>query len=470
MATNGSAAAVESKLPRAKGSTGRVSLPLSSHQPAPYTGPSRDEVLALRRQYLTPGLITYYKEPLLVAEGHMQYVWDETGKQYLDGFAGIVSVSVGHCHPRVVEKVKEQIGKLQHTTTIYLHPTIALFGKKLAEHMPVGSDLSVSYFTNSGSEANEIAILSAREYTGNSEVISLRNGYHGGTQATMGLTAHGTWKFRTNPGLNVKHATPGYCYRCPYGLDYPSCDVKCARDVEDLIRYETCGEVACYIAEPIQGVGGAVTPPPEYFQIVYEIVRKHGGLCIADEVQTGFGRTGTKFWGFQNWSVTPDLVTMAKGIGNGAPLGACVTRPEIAAVMKNRLHFNTFGGNPVSMTQGLATLEVIDHENIQENALQVGTHLKNRLLEVQERQPLVGEVRGMGLMLGVELVRDRRTKEPANTEAALVLELCKERGLLVGKGGLFGNTLRIKPPMCLTKDDADFLVDCLDEVLGLIVK
>jgi alanine-glyoxylate transaminase/(R)-3-amino-2-methylpropionate-pyruvate transaminase len=425
-------------------------------------------VLALRRQYLTPGLITYYKDPLLVVEGHMQYLWDETGKQYLDGFAGIVSVSVGHCHPRVVEKVKEQIGKLQHTTTIYLHPVIGLMGKKLAEHMPGGSELSVSYFTSSGSEANEIAILSAREYTGNSEVISLRNGYHGGTQATMGLTAHSTWKFKSNPGPNVKHATPGYCYRCPYGLEYPSCDVRCARDVEELIRYETCGEVSCFIAEPIQGVGGAVTPPPEYFQIIYEIVRKHGGLCIADEVQTGFGRTGTKFWGFQNWGVTPDLVTLAKGIGNGAPLGACVTRPEIASVMKNRLHFNTFGGNPVSMTQGLATLDVIDRENIQENALQVGTHLKNRLLEVQERQPLIGEVRGMGLMLGVELVRDRRTKEPANTEAALVLDLCKERGLLVGKGGLFGNTLRIKPPMCLTKDDADFLADCLDEVLGLV--
>jgi alanine-glyoxylate transaminase/(R)-3-amino-2-methylpropionate-pyruvate transaminase len=426
-------------------------------------------VLALRRQYLTPGLITYYKDPLLVVEGHMQYLWDESGKQYLDGFAGIVSVSVGHCHPYVVEKVREQTGKLQHTTTIYLHPTIALMGKKLAEHMTPDSELTVSYFSSSGSEANELALLSAREFTGNSELISLRNGYHGGTQATMGLTAHGTWKFKSNSGINVKYATPGYCYRCPYGLEYPSCEVRCARDIENLIRYETCGEVACFIAEPIQGVGGAVTPPPEYFQIAYEIVRRHGGLCIADEVQTGFGRTGAKFWGFQNWGVTPDVVTMAKGIGNGAPLGACVTRPEIAAVMKNRLHFNTFGGNPVSMTQGLATLEVIDRENIQQNALRVGTHLKNRLLEVQKRQPLVGEVRGMGLMLGVELVRDRRTKEPANAEAAEVLELCKERGLLLGKGGLFGNTLRIKPPMCVTKDDADFLADCLDEVLGLVV-
>jgi alanine-glyoxylate transaminase / (R)-3-amino-2-methylpropionate-pyruvate transaminase len=445
-----------------------LELPPCDHAPGAHKGPSKAEVLALRQQYLTPGLITYYRDPLLIVEGKMQYVWDETGKRYLDAFAGIVTVSVGHCHPYVVEKVREQVGKLQHTTTIYLHPTIGLFAKKLAEHMPAESGLTVSYFTNSGSEANELAVLMAREFTGRAEVISLRNGYHGGTQAAMGLTAHGTWKFPSNPPSAVKHATPGYCYRCPFGLTYPSCDVRCARDVEPLIRYETCGQPACFIGEPIQGVGGAVTPPREYFQIVYDIVRRFGGVCIADEVQTGFGRTGTHFWGFENWGVTPDLVTMAKGIGNGAPLGACVTRPEIARTLTSRLHFNTFGGNPISMTQGLATLEVIDRENIQENARVVGGHLKQRLLELQDRQPLIGEVRGLGLMLGVELVRDRQTKEPASTETADLLERCKERGLLIGKGGLFGNVLRIKPPMCLTKIDADFIVDCLDESLSLV--
>jgi alanine-glyoxylate transaminase/(R)-3-amino-2-methylpropionate-pyruvate transaminase len=451
-----------------RATTKPAALPACEHTPAPYDGPSRDEVLAMRREYLTPGLITYYREPLLIVEGHMQYLWDETGKQYLDGFAGIVTVSVGHCHPRIVAKVREQVGRLQHVTTIYLHPAIGQLGKKLAGVMPPSSGLTQCEFTNSGSEANEVAILMCREFTGNADVISLRNGYHGGTSATMGLTAHGSWKFKTNPASPVKHATPGYCYRCPYGLEYPSCDVKCARDIEDLIRYETPGEVACFIAESIQGVGGTVTPPPEYFAIAYEIVHKYGGLCIADEVQTGYGRTGTKYWGFENWGVTPDLVTTAKGIGNGVPLAACVTRPEIARMLKNRIHFNTFAGNPVSMTQGLATLEVIESEGIQQNALAVGTHLKERLLELQEHQPLIGEVRGMGLMLGVELVRDRQTKEPASDETALLLELCKERGLLLGKGGLFGNTLRIKPPMCLTRDDADFLVDCLDEVLTLL--
>jgi alanine-glyoxylate transaminase/(R)-3-amino-2-methylpropionate-pyruvate transaminase len=251
-------------------------------------------------------------------------------------------------------------------------------------------------------------------------------------------------------------------------LTYPSCDVRCARDVEALIRYETAGQVACFIGEPIQGVGGAVTPPPEYFSIVYEIVRKFGGLCIADEVQTGFGRTGEHFWGFENWNVTPDLVTMAKGIGNGAPLGACVTRPEIARVMSNRIHFNTFGGNPVSMTQGLATLEVIDRDRLQENARVVGAHLRQRLLELQERHAIIGEVRGLGLMLGVELVKDRTTKEPAGAATLEVLELARERGLLLGRGGLDGNVLRIKPPLCITRDDADFVGDCLDEVLGIV--
>ncbi|MCA9239515.1 MAG: aspartate aminotransferase family protein [Planctomycetales bacterium] len=441
-------------------------LPIINHAPAPYDGPSREEVIALRKQYVSQGVITYYKEPLMIVEGHMQYVYDETGRRYLDAFAGIVTVSVGHCHPAVIEKVREQTGRLQHTTTIYLHPTITQFAEKLAEKMPPG--LTRSYFTNSGSEANEIAILSAREFTGNFDVIALRNAYHGGTATTMGLTAHGTWKFKSNQQPGVHHTHAGYCYRCPYGLTYPSCDLKCAHDIKEVIQYQTPGEVACFIAEPIQGVGGAVTPPKEYFQIVYDIVRAHGGICIADEVQGGFGRTGEHYWSHQNWGVAPDAITMAKGIGNGAPLGALTTTEAISEVMTNRIHFNTFGGNPVSMTQGLATLEVIDEEGIQQNALEVGGYLKESLLDLQKKHSLIGEVRGLGLMLGVELVRDRASKEPANTETAAVMEEMKLRGVLVGKGGLNGNTLRIKPPMCLTKDDADYLVATLDEVLSIL--
>jgi len=441
---------------------------MTTHVPEKYDGPSKAEVIALRQQYLSPGLVTYYKEPLLLVEGKMQYLWDETGKQYLDAFAGIVTVSVGHAHPTVLEKVTKQLGKLQHTTTIYLHPTIGQLGKKLADKMPADSGLSMSYITNSGSEANEVAILSAREFTKNTDVISLRNSYHGGTSLPMSLTAHSNWKFKSNTSTNIKHAPVAYCYRCPYDLEYPSCGVKCAKDVENLIKYETPGEVACFIGEPIQGVGGTVMPPKEYFGIVYDIVRKYGGLCIADEVQTAFGRTGEHYWGFQNFGVIPDMVTMAKGLGNGVPIGAMTTRPEIAAMMKNRVHFNTFGGNPISVTQGLATLEVIDAEGTMANAKAVGGHLKNRLLELQQKHALIGEVRGLGLMLGVELVKDRKSKEPASTEAAAIMELCKERGLILGKGGLFGNTLRIKPPMCITETDADFLVDTIDETLGLV--
>lgn len=443
---------------------------LDSPPPAPYEGPSREQVLALRQQYLTPGLLTYYREPLLIAQGSMQYVWDDQGKQYLDAFAGVVTVSVGHCHPRVVERVRDQVGKLHHTTTLYLHPTVGQLGQKLASHMPPDSQLHSSYFTNSGSEANELAVLMSREFTGNTDIISLRNGYHGGTQGTMSLVAVGTWKFPSNLNVNVRHATPGYCYRCPLGLSYPSCDVKCASDVESLIRHETSGKVAAFIAEPIQGVGGVVTPPPEYFQIVYDTVRRFGGLCIADEVQTAFGRTGDHYWGFQNWGVVPDMVTMAKGLGGGIPIGACVTRPDIAQTIKSRLHFNTFGGNPISMTYGLATLEVIDAEGLQENARIVGEHLKSRLLALRDRYTLIGDVRGKGLMLGLELVRDRETKEPAATELVELLELAKERGLLIGKGGLYGNVVRIKPPMCFTRNDADFLVECLDEAFAEMEK
>jgi alanine-glyoxylate transaminase/(R)-3-amino-2-methylpropionate-pyruvate transaminase len=411
--------------------------------------------------------LTYYQDdPLMLVEGKMQYVWDETGKQYLDAVGGIVTTSVGHCHPEVVERVEGQLKTLQHATTIYLHPTVAQYGKCLADHFPSGSDLKVSYFVNSGSEANDLAILTARQCTGRFDVVALRHAYHGGSPGAMAVTAHSTWKYTTPHSFGVHHGMPGYCFRCPLGLNYPDCEVKCARDIGELIKFATPGQVACFIAEPIMGVGGFVTPPPEYFQIAYEEVRKAGGLCIADEVQTGFGRTGTKFWGFENWNVVPDLVTMAKGIGNGTALGAVTTRPEVAQAMTSRIHFNTFGGNPVQMSQAQAVMDVIDGEGIQENSRVVGGHIRSRLLELQEKHPIVGEVRGMGLLLGMELVRDRVTKEPADTETVEVLQQTRLRGLLLGKGGFYGNVLRLAPPMCLTLADADFLVDCLDDVFA----
>jgi alanine-glyoxylate transaminase/(R)-3-amino-2-methylpropionate-pyruvate transaminase len=440
-------------------------VPASPHKPAPYKGPSRDEVLALRKQYLTPALLTYYKEPIMIVEGKMQYVWDEKGRQYLDGFAGIVTVSVGHCHPKVNEKVMEQVGKLQHTTTIYLHPNVALFGEKLAKKMPKGTGLEVTYFVNSGSDANDLNVMMARMFTGNDTIIALRNGYHGGSPTAMGLTAHGTWKFPVPQGQGVLHHPAPYCYRCPYGMEFPSCGLHCAKQLEEKIQYETSGKIAAFFAESIQGVGGTVVPPPGYMKMVYDIARKYGGVCIADEVQTGFGRTGSHYWGFEMNEVVPDMVTMAKGIGNGAVIGATTTRMEIAKTMQQRIHFNTFGGNPVSMAMGMATLDVMDAEGIQANAKKIGDHLLAGMRDLQKKHALIGDVRGAGLMLGMELVKDRKTKEPAKAETAELVESCRESGLLVGKGGLHGNVLRIKPPMCITLADADFMLECFD--LGL---
>ena len=443
----------------------RVDHPATDHVPRPYTGPSKDEILAMRRQYTNPTIFTIYKEPLLIVEGYMQYLYDETGRRYLDFFAGIVTVSVGHCHPKVVKAVQDQAATLQHTTTIYLHPNFPLLAKKLASKMPKGLD--VTYFTNSGSEANDLAIQMARLYTGHTDVIALRNGYHGGSPSSAGLTSLHTWKFPVGGDGHVHHAVNPDPYRSPFSGTPEEIATKSAQDIRDLIRYSTPGTVAAFIAEPMQGVGGATHGARNYLKEVYAIIRAHGGLCVADEVQTGFGRTGEHYWGFQHWDVVPDFVTMAKGIGNGAPLAAVTTRMEIAKSLTQRLHFNTFGGNPVSMAAGLAVLDIIDEENIQERARVLGARLKSGLERLQRSHRIVGDVRGMGLMLGVELVRDRATKEPAKGEAVEVLEATREMGLLIGKGGLDGNVLRIKPPMCITDEDVDFALDVFDQAFVL---
>jgi alanine-glyoxylate transaminase/(R)-3-amino-2-methylpropionate-pyruvate transaminase len=440
-------------------------MPASSHQPTPYTGPSREEILALRRTYMNPGILTYYDEPMCIIEGHMQYVWDDQGRQYVDCAGGIVSISVGHCHPEITRRVREQVGRLVHTTTLYLHPTVALYARKLAEHFPPGSNLTQTYFGNSGSEANEYAVLMARLHTNRDEVLALRNGYHGGTGATMRLTAISDWKFSADAGVNVKFCCPGYCYRCPFEKTYPACDLECAAHIEDVIRHETAAEPACFIAEPIQGVGGVIVPPREYFQKAYEIVRRYGGLCIADEVQTAWGRTGGGFWGFQNFDVVPDMVTMAKGIGNGAPLSAVTTRPEIAQSLSRKLHFNTFGGNPVSATHGLAALDVMDQIDTQRCAREVGGYFQDRLKALQDKHAWIGDVRGMGLLLAVELVEDRATKTPATSTAKRLVERLRRLGVLVGKAGCDWNILRFAPPMCITRADVDYVVESVDQAL-----
>ncbi len=438
-------------------------LPPYNHQPKPYTGPSYREVMEMRKHYLPPALLTYYKNPIMIVEGSMQYVYDEKERRYLDGIGGIVTISVGHCHPYVTQKAREQLETLQHTSTIYLHPNITEFARMLAQKMP--GDLSVCYFVNSGSEANDLALLMARLYTGNYDIIALRNGYHGGIASAMGLTAHSTWKFNYPHNFGIHHAIAPDPYRGPWGRNEPDAGAKYAADIQDLIEYATPGRVAAFFAESIQGVGGAVVYPEDYLKNAYHYTRKAGGVCIADEVQTGFGRTGTHYWGFETQGVIPDIVTMAKGIGNGAPLAAVVTTPEIAKPLAERIHFNTFGGNPVSCAIGKAVLEVIDRKHLQQNCLERGNQLMEGLKTLMSKYDLVGDIRGKGLMIGVELVRDLKTKEPAKDECAYVFERAKELGLLIGKGGLYGNVLRIKPPMCIAPPDVDFILEVLETSL-----
>jgi alanine-glyoxylate transaminase/(R)-3-amino-2-methylpropionate-pyruvate transaminase len=282
----------------------------------------------------------------------------------------------------------------------------------------------------------------------------------------MALTSHHTWKFNVPHSFGVQHARMPDLYRGPFGPDDPGAGKKYAADVEDLIRFGTSGNIAAFIAESIQGVGGTVVFPDGYLKHAYGHARAAGGLCIADEVQAGFGRTGTHFWGFETQGVIPDIVTMAKGIGNGCPLAAVVTTPEIARTLATRIHFNTFGGNPVSMAQGRAVLNVIEKEGLQANSLKIGRILSEGLHRLAAKHSLIGEVRGLGLMLGVELVKDHATKKPARDECAEVFERCKDLGLLIGKGGLFGNVLRIKPPMCLNEAGASFMLEVLDEALS----
>jgi len=418
-----------------------------------------EEAVRKHKEFLWPAVTNFYKEPLVADHASMQYVWDVEGRKYLDFFGGILTISVGHSNPKVTGPVKAQIDRLQHLSTLYPNEAIVALAEKVSQITP--GTLHSSFFTSSGSEANEAAILLARMATGSYDVVALRHSYSGGSSLTKGLTGQAPWRKSGIISMGVSHAINPYCYRCPLGLKYPDCEVACAKDVENLIQTGTSGQIAAFIAEPIQGVGGFITPPPEYFKIVFNAIKQYGGLFISDEVQTGFGRTGKKWFGIEHWEVVPDIMTCAKGMANGTPIGATITTEELAASFQG-LTISTFGGNPVTSVAARATIQVIEEENLLENADIVGTYFRGKLEGLQEKYPVIGDVRGKGLMLGLELVKDRATKEPAPAATTQLLERARENGLLIGKGGLHGNVIRLSPMLNISKSDVDEAIRLLD--------
>ena len=423
---------------------------------------TKDEIILANKEFLFPAIFHYFKEPLVVSHAKNQYVWDADGNQYLDFFGGIVTVSVGHCNDQVNAKVHKQLDTLQHVSTVFANEPQAALAKKIASLTP-GGKLTKSFFTNSGTEANENAILAARCYTGNTEIVALRHSYHGRSAMAMTLTGQGAW--RMGPAqAGIVHAHNAYCYRCPFGLTYPSCEVRCAQDMEEMIRSTTSGRIAGFIGEPIQGVGGFITPPKEYFQIVEKIVRSHGGLFISDEVQTGWGRTGGKWFGIEQWGVTPDIITSAKGLGNGSPIGLTVARADVADAFKG-LTISTFGGNPVTTTAAKAVIDFIEEQNLMANCTETGSYLRSGLEDLREKHPLIGDVRGMGLLQAIELVEDRKTRAPAAKQTNILMEAARENRILIGKGGMYGNVIRLSPPMNIGRSDVDQFIGLLDKSL-----
>ena len=419
------------------------------------------------QDYLFPAVKNYYKESVVVARAKGARVEDMEGNSYLDFFGGILTVSVGHANEDVNREVITQINNLTHVSSLYPTLPVVELAEKLVNLAP--GKLDKCFFTASGTEADETAVMMAQLYTGNYELIALRHGYSGRSLLAQSLTAHASWRALPTQVAAVKHALSPYCYRCPLKLTYPECGVACAEDVEELIQTTTTGQIAGILVEPIQGVGGFITPPPEYFKIVAEIVRNHGGIFISDEVQTGFGRTG-KMWGIEQYDVEPDMITAAKGIANGMPLAAVVTTSDIAATLtKNTI--STFGGNPVSCAAAKATINVIQRDELDKNAEEMGDILRKGLEQLQEKYPkVIGEVRGMGLMQAIELVVDETKKDrtPNPDAAEQLMEETKARGLLIGRGGLYANAMRISPPLNITKSEVEEAIGILNDSFAAI--
>lgn len=422
------------------------------------TASRSQEIFQAQQEYLFPCVGHLYQEPIVLVRGEGTKVWDADGKEYLDFFSGILSTSIGHCHPRLVAAVSEQAKTLGHTSTLYVTQPQVEAAQRLAEIAP--GNLKRTFFTNSGTEAIETAINLACVYTGRMEVIALRSAYHGRSTLATNLTGLSSWRPLPSFLANIKHTMAPYPYRCRFKTP---CDESCAeeyaRDLEEVILSTTNGHPAAFLAETIQGAGGFVVPPPGYFQRVAEIIRGYGGVLIIDEVQAGFGRTG-KWFGIEHWDVVPDIMVMAKGVAGGMPVGATITTDEIAESWKGKT-ISTFGGNPVCTAAMAATLDVMREEDVPGNAEARGAQLRSGLLALAEDYPWIGDVRGKGLMQAIELVEDRTSKEPDAARTTAFMEASKGEGLLLGKAGLRDNVLRFGPSLLVTEAEVE---DALERV------
>ncbi|HZZ43781.1 MAG TPA: aspartate aminotransferase family protein [Tepidisphaeraceae bacterium] len=428
---------------------------------------SESETVRKHKEYLFPAVSLYYPEPIAITKGEGHYVWDDQGNKYLDAFGGVLTVSIGHANPKVVAAIVDQVKKVSHTSTLYATEAQSNLAEKLAHIAP--GNLKKSFFSSSGTEANETAVAAAKTYTGRTELVVLRHSYSGRSATTLAMCGQSAWKKVPNNVPGIHHAHAPYCYRCPFGQEYPSCGLKCAEDIEELILTETGGEIAAFFAETVIGAGGFIVPPPGYFEKAAGIARKYGGLFISDEVQAAWGRTGKHMFGISHWNVTPDILTSAKGMGNGTPIGLTIATPEVAAKYPG-VTFATFGGNPVSCAAAHATIDYIESEKLVQNCATTGAYLGDQLKALKEKHPLIGDARGLGLMQALELVKDRKTKEPAPQQTTAVLNELKNQGVLIGKGGVYGNVLRTGLMLHAGKPEVDQLIAALDTSLTVAAK
>jgi len=420
---------------------------------------TREELVSKYKEFLMPQVSTSYTDPLCLEKGEGEYVFDYNGEKYLDFYTGIMVVVSGHCNKKVTKAVADQIEKLQHSSSFFINKPVVELAEKLAEITP--GNLKQSFFVNSGSEAVEGAINLAQIHTGNSTVIGLQHGYHGRTLLTRSLTALSEWRTGATNAPDLRYTPNAYCYRCPFNTTPENCDMACARYLEQVIQTQTEGKIACVLAETIQGVGGLIVPPLDYFKVLSKITREYGGLLISDEVQCGFGRSGEKIFAIEHYGVEPDMIVMAKGMANGFPIGAFIASKDVAQSFHGP-SVSTFGGNPVSSAAAVANIEFLSENNSLQNSKLMGEILKEKFLELKDKYDLIGDVRGQGLFWGLELVKDKKTKEPAWEETEKMMQLCKEQGLLIGRSGFSFHVLRIGPPLNITKNRIEEAVQIID--------